>query len=79
MLVESASAGVVLCWFRDFCNAKKNSWCELRERRKQVFVVAVSADWLPALVGWKELGSSPNLWFSEPLSCIWAPQSKVYS
>lgn len=43
----------------------------------QVFAVAVSADWLTAPIGWKQLESSPNLRFSEALLCIWAPQSKV--
>lgn len=29
-----------------------------------MFVVTVSADWLPALVGWKLLESSAELWLS---------------
>lgn len=33
--------------------------------RTWAVVVAVWSDWLPERVSWKELGSSPNLWFSE--------------
>lgn len=62
-----------------FLQCKKSHGVNSGNVGTQVLVVTFSDDWLPALVGWKELGSSPNLWFSEALLCIRAPQSKVCS
>ena len=54
------------CWSCNVISVMQNiPWWTLELQDQGQLLVVVSSDWLPEHVNWKELGSSPNLLFSE--------------